>query len=425
MTSDRRRRVRLRWTWLLPAIAAANAAMWAIALATSSAPFNPRQALAEFFSTTAIIVFSTNLMLVTRARPLERGFGGLDRLYASHRADGTIGAFIIASHFLIVPKTVGPFPSKPFGYTALAWVLITVFIAVAPRAPWRKLVPLPYHQWKLLHRFNGVLVALAATHSLLAPTLVKRTPLLAIWVYGIVGIGLVCYLYREFVFPRVGPFREFRVSAVDALPDSVTELRLEPVGGGLARRAGQFAFISLTDGPSKEQHPFTISSPAEHPARFSVKSSGDWTSALAKRPPSFGTRARLEGPYGCFDYRAGNARQLWLAGGVGITPFAAMLPGVKDAYSVLLVWSVREAGDAFYREELEAAAAGRPNLRVIVHPTSTLGHLQIAELDLEDLGVGTSAFICGPLPMRRAFIEQLKALGMPAREIFFEEFTLR
>src|SRR5660398_263092 len=47
------------------------------------------------------------------------------------------------------------------------------------------------------------------------------------------------------------------------------------------------------------------------------------------------------------------------------------------------------------------------------------------ELGLEDLGTDTSAFICGPLSMRRAFITQLKDLGMPRREIYFEEFTLR
>ncbi len=36
-----------------------------------------------------------------------------------------------------------------------------------------------------------------------------------------------------------------------------------------------------------------------------------------------GTRVQVEGPYGRFDFRKGGARQIWLAGGIGITPFLA------------------------------------------------------------------------------------------------------
>ena len=419
-------RFRIRWTWLAPTVAATNALVWTVSLVISNTSARPQQVLGEFLSTTAIILFSSNLILVTRARPLERGFGGLDKLFASHRADGIIGALIITAHFLVIPKSAGLVPSKPFGYVAIAWVLVTVLVAAAPRTPWRNLVPLPYHHWKFLHRFNGVLVALAATHSLLAPTVVRTNAILIVWVYGVVSAGLAAYLYREFLFPRVGPFRSLRIHAVRPLTDRVTELKLDPIdAAAFQRRAGQFAFVSMSGGLSGEQHPFTISSPPNEAVRFSIKASGDWTDELATKPPPAGAAARIEGPYGCFDYRLGRRRQLWLAGGVGITPFAAMLPEVDPSYSVLLVWSVREPDGAFYRAELEMAVAERPNVRLMIHPTSAKGHLSIADLDVGDLHRGVSAFICGPTAMRRAFIEQLRALGMPRREIFFEEFTLR
>ncbi len=67
---------------------------------------------------------------------------------------------------------------------------MAIFIASAPRFPWRVLVPLNYQTWKLSHRFMGVLVALAVTHSLLGHTYVKTSPLLVVYVYGVAALGL-------------------------------------------------------------------------------------------------------------------------------------------------------------------------------------------------------------------------------------------
>ena len=111
---------------------------------------------------------SMNLMLSTRAGVLERWLRGLDKLFVTHRTIGLSVAVLITSHFLLVPKSVGFVWSKPFGYTAIALFLTAIFIASAPRFPWRVLVPLNYQTWKLSHRFMGILVALAVTHSLLA-----------------------------------------------------------------------------------------------------------------------------------------------------------------------------------------------------------------------------------------------------------------
>mgnify|MGYP001792052150 CR=1 FL=1 len=52
------------------------------------------------------------------------------------------------------------------------------------------------------------------------------------------------------------------------------------------------------------------------------------------------------------------------------------------------------------------------------------GRLRRADLGIarpEELGV----FICGPLPMRKAFVAQLLELGVPRARIFYEEFSLR
>ena len=398
--------------------------VWAIALAIEPTGIPRLQLIAERFSTLAIVFASLNLVLSTRAGFLERWLHGLDRLFVTHRTIGLSVAGLITTHFLLVPKSVGFVWSKPTGYTALALILMAVFIASAPRFPWRALVPLKYQTWKSSHRLMGVLVALAVTHSLLGHTYVKTTPLLVVYVYGIAALGLTAWLYREFGFRYLGPFRTYKVGTSRVLDADVTEVTLVSTANARARIAGQFAFVSFADGPSREQHPFTISSGSRSDIRFSIKASGDYTKALLSGMP-VGSAAKVEGPYGAFDYRQGRRRQLWLAGGIGITPFLSMAEDLDAQTHVLLVWSVHDEQEAVYREELTRLCGEKPNLGVIVHPTSERGHLDIATLEFDLESDDYSVFICGPVPMRRALIQQLGSLGVARSEIHFEEFRLR
>lgn len=116
---------------------------------------------------------------------------------------------------------------------------------------------------------------------------------------------------------------------------------------------------------------------------------------------------------------------MWLAGGIGITPFLSMAAGLDENTRVMMVWSVRRKQDAIYEGELSRIARDKPNLEVIVHATSELGHLEIATLHLANRLQDYSAFVCGPLPMRREFMRPLKVGGVPGSQIFFEEFRLR
>jgi len=409
---------------LLGSALAIHVIVWQTALAIGPTNIPVIQLVAERFSTFAIVFMSMNLVLSTRARVLERWLVGLDKLFVTHRTIGLAVAVLISAHFLLVPKSVGFVWSKPFGYTVISLLLIAIFIASAPRFPWRRLVPLNYQTWKFSHRFMGLVVALAVTHSLLGTTYVKSSSLLIVYVYGIAAVGLLAWLYRELAFPSFGPLRTYEVAAAQPREGGITEVTLAGTSQKLARTAGQFAVVSFAHGPTREQHPFTISSSAEQPIRFSIKASGDYTKALhADDLPT--TAATIEGPYGAFRYRRGGRHQLWLAGGIGITPFLAMAADLDVETDVLLVWSVRTEDEAAYRDELSRVSAVKPNLKVVIHATADRGHLDVSALRLDAEPSSYSAFICGPVPMRRALIKQLRSLGVARDETYFEEFRLR
>nr|WP_246253992.1 hypothetical protein [Comamonas jiangduensis] len=101
-----------------------------------------------------------------------------------------------------------------------------------------------------------------------------------------------------------------------------------------------FASFEGLEGP----HPFTIASAPDGYARTDdgrqllrlvIKPLGDYTQTLHARLQP-GQTVRIEGPYGHFDGQGAARRvQVWIAGGVGITPFLALLqarqPGAANA----------------------------------------------------------------------------------------------
>lgn len=415
--------VRLRPVFALGGTFALNALFWGLALTFARIPLTQRIA-AEFLSTSAMLIMSTNLLLVTRARPFEDFFGGLDKVFTSHRLNGLTAVALLSTHFLVMPKSPGWVPSKLVGYPTLAFLVIAVLIAIAPRAPWRKLVPLRYQDWKLLHRTQGLLVAAGVTHSLLAHPTVLSLPLMRLWVYGVASLGLAAYVFRETVEPLLLARHRYRVGEPVHVGDGVIEIPLEPESRPIAHLPGQFAFVRFDGGPTSEQHPFTISiAPSDGRLRFSVKSSGDYTRALQDHLAS-GSSARVEGPYGRFGFRPGGPRQLWLAGGIGITPFLAFLPAVEPDRDIRFIWTVHTAADAIYLDEIARTLALRPRVQFTLHPTETEGRLSLTDLHL-DGPEELSVYICGPVPMRDAFVVQLRAMGISRSRIHYEEFSLR
>jgi len=401
-----------------------HAVVWTYGLSTAGVLVPPRQIAAEILSTFALVAMSCNLILSTRARPIERGLQGLDKLFVTHRTIGLTVAALVTVHFSIVPKSVGWVASKPVGYATIATLLTAVLVASAPRFPWRRLVPLRYETWKATHRFMGFVVAAAALHSLLAPTYVRMVPALATYVYSIALVGLAAYAYRETLFARVGPFARLTVGSSRHPASDVLEVSLDPGTDPFERTAGQFVCVSFAGAATPEQHPFTISSGAGRDVRLSIKGSGDFTKALVHGVAD-GSDVVIEGPYGRFDYTRGRRRQLWIAGGIGITPFLAMAADLEPGWDITLVWSVHDRAEAVYTDELLASSARAGGLSVVVHATSELGHVDVAKLGVSEPARDISAFICGPLPMRRAVLRQLKGLGVPRSEIYYEEFRLR
>jgi len=130
-----------------------------------------------------------------------------------------------------------------------------------------------------------------------------------------------------------------------------------------------------------------------------------------------------------FDHKTGGQKQIWIAGGIGLTPFLAFLRAMDGTLShdIDFYYTVRHKEEALFTDEIETAAKKNPRLKAHVRFSATDGSLTIEDI-LKNAGGSVKEhhiYMCGPLPMIQAFEQKFLALGVPAGNVHFEEFNFR
>jgi len=410
-----------------------NVAVWLLfPPANDGRPQFLRQYIGEIIGANNIILMACSLFLSTRPKWAEKFFGGLDKMYQTHRRTGTAAFLLIFVHVLTVPiTTTGWSLGNYLAVIAFAGIVTIVLITLAPRIPFLGwLAGGDYERWKNVKRFMGIFFILAFIHSLTITTALHA--LIAItWTQLFFIIGTASYLYTELF---AGLFKQrlpYRVAAVKHPNASSTEVTLRPRSRPMKQhRAGQFLFVRFPGSKGlNESHPFTISSaPREESLRLTIKASGDFTRRLfSELSPE--ADAIVEGPYGMFDYKAGGPQQIWIAGGIGLTPFLSFLRDMDGAlaHDVHLFYCMRHPEEAIFLDEIHAIEKSNARLKTTVRYSAKDGSLTVDEIagasggDIRKRDV----FMCGPLGMMLAFEKRLMEMGVPRSRIRYEEFNFR
>lgn len=390
-----------------------------------------RQYTAEIIGSNNIILMACSLFLSTRPKWAEKYFGGLDKMYVTHRHTGTAAFLLIFAHVLTVPiTTTGWGLGNYLGIMAFMGIVTIVLITLAPRIPFlNKLTGGDYNDWKKFKRYIGIFFILAFIHALTVPD--PLDAFIAInWVQIFFIIGTASYLYTE-VFGRFfKKYVQYIVEAVNHPNQSTTEVVMRAKKDPIRKqRAGQFLFVRFMENGLNEWHPFTISSaPHEDVLRLTVKACGDFTRDLFANLKA-GTAASIEGAYGMFDHKTGGPKQIWVAGGIGVTPFLSFIRDLKTGlnHDVDFYYTVRHREEAVFVDEIEETAKKNPRLQARLRFSSTGGSLTVEEIIRNAGGDirGYHVYICGPLPMVQALEKKFIEAGVSVENIHFEEFNFR
>lgn len=406
--------------------------------------------LGQLLGAESVLLISIGLVLISTLPWVEEWFDGIDRAAIWHRRVAITGLVLLAPHVLLAANRAGTALGAPLGVVGLVGMAVLAVWAILPR--WRSIVPrglhpliralreIPgvgllravlggYERWRALHRTAGLFLAAGFVHGLLDATAFPPVPVLR-WSYvAIGGIGLVFYVYRELLAHHLLSLHDYQVGTVTPLGEGLVELALRPIGRHMQFMPGQFAMVYLEAKDGWHRHPFTIAnSPREGVLRITVKALGDYTARMPELVHP-GMPAVVGGPHGRFNHIKGTAHQVWIAGGVGITPFLSWLRDLDHTPTTKRVdfFYTHSGPDVPFRGEIEAIVGRHPTVRAHVLDTSSGGRLTTDQIlaatsaDPRELSV----FLCGPEGLVRAFQNSLRSAGVRSRHIHREYFDWR
>jgi predicted ferric reductase len=403
--------------------------------------------LGQALGLVGLAMFSLNLVLGARWKWTENLFGGMNRVYIAHHILGGLaftllllhpvalilryifqGAGGIAAKLYLWPAgctldgllLVAPPCAVQYGILSLVVMIVTLLVTFY--------VKLPYHIWKWTHKFLGLAFFFGALHAVTIPSDVAIDQFLRGYTWFLVAIGLLGVLYRTVLSFVVVPRLTYVVKEVRRQSPAIIEIVMEPQGQPMKYQAGQFLFINFPKHQGlKEVHPFSISSsPYEKTLSIGIKALGDFTKVLLDVQP--GDIAHIEGPFGRTSYAyVPNHNQVWVAGGIGITPFLGMARALRpeDPYHVDLYYSLVDRNETAFVAELQALAAAKPNFRFFPHYAKEVGFLT-AEVIKKGSGPLSekNIILCGPPPMMKGLKKQFADMHLDPQTIYSEEFSM-
>lgn len=397
----------------------------------------------ELLNLSGVLSFELmGLIMVLAVRPawLERAFGGLDQMYRVHKWAGILAISFGVLHYgiklsggllkLFFERAArGPHPQFWFDFLRSpakdmgewsVWLLGIMLVLTL----WQRF---PYSFWRYAHKAMAVIFVVLALHAVvLLPQSYWAQPI-GWLIVATACVGSVCALIS--LCGRIGRQRTHQatVSAMTHAGNNVLELECT-IDHQWHHQAGQFAFLRFND--REGAHPFTIASAAnaQRTLRFSIKALGDYTHRLPSTV-KVGDAVSIEGPYGCFT-RPEDGAQVWIAAGIGITPFLAWLDEMKDsaeqAPKVTLHYCVHNEQEAIYSQHLATVCANLPTISLHIHHSEKEGRPSMHSLKLASKsGMWPSIWFCGPQAFAQQLVSDLHTAGMPQGHFHQEAFQMR
>ncbi len=363
------------------------------------------------------------------ARFFDRFFG-MDRIIKFQRKFALITTVFVLAHplcFILSSKVYLTYLIPRFVALPLALGTIAFYFYVAVTISSVLYKRISYQTWQYIHILTYILFFFSFYHATKIGSDVNNIFVRSI--FGVLLIGVIMGgVYRTYYKIKHRKFRCY-VKEVKWETYNVFTLKLEP-NKKLIFKPGQFCFLRLNKNKLYARHPFTISSSSsEDTLDFTMKITGRFTKTASQLRE--GEEVIVDGPFGIFSFQDDKPK-IFLAGGVGITPFMSMIRSqlrIDDKQNVLLLYCIKTKRDIIFKNELDKIEEKWfKKIYIFSQDDSCYEMCERGYINKEIIGkyvrdIDNSFFcICGPEPMKALCKKELKALGARSKNIVSESF---
>lgn len=286
-----------------------------------------------------------------------------------------------------------------------------------------------YRPWKYIHYLSYIALPAVLLHSPhVGTTLGNSKFALYYWYFIVITFLVFTCLRLRHIF---GYGKDTYVIVENRLiTDDSGMMRLKNVGRAMKVAPGQYVYVQ----PSlwSEEHPFSVMDFDNQSGEIAIsyRTVGSFTKKLAAMEP--GQRILADGPYGVFTSEIATSSPrptVFIAGGIGITPFIWHLRNMRDS-DVFLLYCNRTKTSGVYSTYLKSILSGRyidiisDENSAVSSPQTEAGYLsrEIVSKYITD-PTRYEYYICGPKAMMKNSVTILSDLGVSKDNLHTEEFS--
>ena len=217
---------------------------------------------------------------------------------------------------------------------------------------------------------------------------------------------------------------DVRVKAVVPLNDLVTRFEFERIDGkGFpVFSGGAHTIVEMQDVDKKRLNPYSLMSHPSDSSTYAISvrrdDEGRGGSLFMHEKVKVGDKMRLSHPVNLFSLNLTAKKHIFLAGGIGITPFLAMIAQLEQSNGLWeLHYSCRSRSLGSYVDMLES----RYGDKVHIYYDDEGDKIPLVGL-LSGQPLGTDTYVCGPKGMIAWVRGTAADLGWPDETVHYEEF---
>ena len=216
-----------------------------------------------------------------------------------------------------------------------------------------------------------------------------------------------------------------RVAAITQVAEKVKRFRLERVDGGAMPifSGGSHVVVAMRDGDILRRNTYSLMSSPRDTSAYELSilrvENSRGGSAFLHEKLKVGDTLVISQPVNLFPFDVRGKKHLFMAGGIGITPFMAMMDQMtREDRAFELHYAVRNRKHGAYWKEL-SERYGAHRIKIYVDEEKLFIPVEPV---LKAQALGTHLYVCGPEGMINGVLTTARQLGWPEQNLHSERF---